>query len=103
MTTTAPPLTEKSMQEGILEEAKWLGYRCYHTYSSIRSEAGYPDLTIVGHGQLFIFEIKGPRGKTSDAQFAWIEAFQDAGIVAMIVWPELYEAALELLQEAATT
>lgn len=48
----------------------------YHTWSSVKSEPGYPDCTIVlpRQGRLIYAELKRQRAKLSDAQEKWLQA-----------------------------
>ena len=43
----AEPLREKQVQSAILDVARLLGWRVYHTFDSRKSEAGFPDLVLV--------------------------------------------------------
>ncbi len=67
-------VTEKQLQAAIVKTARLLGWRCYHTYDSRRSEPGYPDLTMVKDGRLLFVELKAVTGKVSDAQLEWLDA-----------------------------
>lgn len=97
---TAAALTEAQMLAGIRKAAEQLGYQCYHTTYAVGSTPGYPDLTIVGHGKTFFYELKGPRGRVSRDQQAWIDALFEAGQRARIVWPQDYDSVLEELASA---
>ncbi|HET8522263.1 MAG TPA: VRR-NUC domain-containing protein [Thermomicrobiales bacterium] len=94
----AEQLTEAQMQNSLKHAALQLGYRCYHTTYSIGSDAGFPDLHIVGHGRQFVFELKGPRGKLRPGQQDWIDAYREAGVDALVIWPDEYDKALDLLE-----
>lgn len=50
--------------------ARQVGFRCYHTYRSKRSEPGFPDWTLTRERLLFV-ELKTATGKVSDAQKTW--------------------------------
>ena len=94
-----PKMTEKQLQASIVRMAKQLGYLCYHTTYSIGSERGFPDLVIVGHGACWMIECKGPRGRVSEEQEAWIAQLQLAGIDALIVYPDDLDMVLTDLME----
>src|SRR5262245_20548546 len=51
--------------------ARELGYLTYHTYSSRKSEEGYPDLTLVKPGRLIFAELKSAHGKLTRDQQRW--------------------------------
>lgn len=100
-----PTPTEREIQSAIVRMAKQLGYLVYHTQYSLGSAPGFPDLVIAGHGCVWFLEIKGPRGKVSEQQEAWISELCEAEIPARVVWPEDLDAVLDELmtryQEAA--
>ena len=73
-------MTESELQANIRELAKLLGWLTYHTHDSRRSEPGFPDLVLVGHGRMLVRELKDARGRVSDEQRDWLEAFDRAGV-----------------------
>ena len=93
-------MTEAQLQRAIVLAAKQLGFLCYHSAYSIGSEPGFPDLTIVGKGRLWMLELKGPKGRVSERQEAWIETLCQAGIDARIIWPADYDAVMAELMQA---
>jgi hypothetical protein len=93
-------LTEQDLQNAVKSAAKHLGYLCYHTHYSIGSEAGFPDLHVIGHGRQFVFEFKGPKGRISPDQRRWIETYQAIGVDARFVFPGDYETVLAELMQA---
>lgn len=64
-------LSEKRFQDAVVQLAKLLHWRIYHTYNSRRSTPGYPDLTLVRDGRLIFAELKSEKGKMSKAQKEW--------------------------------
>jgi len=80
-------MTEKDLLEQCRAATKTLGLLCYHTYSSRRSEPGFPDLVIVGRHGLLIRELKQQRGKVTPAQSIWLNALDDAGVNADVWRP----------------
>jgi len=97
---SAPKLTERELQAGIVRMAKQLGYLVFHTQYALGSAPGFPDLCIAGHGRVWFLEIKGPRGRVSDFQTAWIETLTAAGMDARIVFPDDLDAVLTDLMDA---
>lgn len=89
--TSAPvalAMTEKQLQGAVTNLAKLLGWKVYHSWISIRSTAGFPDLVCVRDGTLLFIELKGPRGVVSEAQRGWLD---DLGAVqnrrtAVFIW-----------------
>lgn len=94
-------MTERQMQDGIVEAARRLGYLCYHTWSSIHSPAGFPDLVLCGRGRLLFVEVKGPRGRFRAGQEEWLQRLIDIGVEAYVVTPAEYDALVADLQEWA--
>jgi hypothetical protein len=104
----AAVMLEKDLQESVREMAVTLGYLVYHTHDSRRSEPGYPDLTMVGHGRLLVRELKrqsGRLGVVTPEQKAWLAALTDAGVDAGVWRPAdlLSGVILNELKGAAVT
>lgn len=78
-TTTLPKITEKAFQAQVVQLAKSLGWLCYHTWNSIHSAKGFPDLVLVKGEQVIFAELKSETGKVSPEQEAWLEALTLAG------------------------
>lgn len=89
MTARTRPITEKQLQYAIVEAAQVLGFRVYHTFLSIRSDPGFPDLAMVNprQGRLLFVEVKGENGRLSAEQRAWLTDLHAAGIEAYSWWP----------------
>lgn len=64
-------MRESDFQRTVIEMAQHLGWLCYHTYDSRRSQEGFPDLVLVRDRVLFV-ELKSERGKQSPAQREWM-------------------------------
>lgn len=78
-----PPMTEKAFLDLVVRAAHLNGWRVYHTHDSRRSEAGYPDLTMVreraGCTRSLIFvELKTEKGRLSEVQQMWIHGLSAA-------------------------
>lgn len=113
---SAPPAigfahqSERSFQRAVVELAQRLGYRVAHFHDSRRQvakdvivgdrdAAGWPDLVVVGHGRMFILELKTATGRLRPAQRAWLQALDvvaDAtdgrvhvGVYRPKDWPEI--------------
>ena len=76
----APPredITEAAFQDLVVHLAKVCGWTCYHTFDSRRSEAGYPDLTLVRERVIWR-ELKARRGRMTAEQQEWGRLLQAA-------------------------
>lgn len=65
-------MTEKELQEAVIECAKLFHWAVYHTFLSVRSAPGFPDLICARGGRLLAWEIKSATGKLSPAQERWL-------------------------------
>lgn len=74
-------MTEADLQAAVMDCAQVLGWFAFHPWISVNSNGGYPDTTLVHPRQkrLLWAELKGPRGKVSDAQLEWGAAIEAAG------------------------
>lgn len=72
-------ITEAQWQRTVIEAAAALGWRCYHTHDSRRSQEGFPDLVLVRDRVLFVeLKIDKAHSKMSVPQLEWQVAIQDA-------------------------
>lgn len=82
--------TGTDIMHGLIEAATWLGYHVHHETDSRRTNPGYPDLTVVGHGAIFVIETKSrgekfipprttKRGTQLPGQIDWLAAFAATG------------------------
>lgn len=89
-----PDLTEKQWQAQVVQLARTLGWKHYHTFRSTRSPSGFPDL-ILARDRLVALELKTETGEVSAHQAGWIRALHHAGA-------EIYVARPRHLQTLAT-
>lgn len=86
--TAAPALymSERHLQEAVVELARLLGWMVYHPYNSQRSTPGFPDLTMVHPrtGGLLFAELKTTTGKVTPDQDEWLRALALRGVA--FVW-----------------
>jgi len=80
-------VTEKEFQQTVVDMARLLGWRVYHTHDSRRSEPGFPDLCLVRDRIVFL-ELKTATGKVTPEQAGWISAITAAGGTALAVRPK---------------
>ena len=88
MTATHQRLTERQLQDAIVECARALGYaHVYHTYLSINSESGFPDLVLLRPPRVVLVECKAERGVVSSAQEEWLAAWAACGAETLVARP----------------
>ena len=74
-------MSEDELLAAVLELARWLGWRTYHTHDSRRSNPGFPDLVIVRDDRLLFVELKSTKGRLTAEQTEWLKAL---GYVASV-------------------
>ncbi len=89
-------ITEKQFEAQVKDLAKLFGWRYYHTWRSIHSPAGFPDVVMVRPPRLIFSELKSEKGKPSPEQEAWLEDLRECHILVDIIgkdemyMPEVY-------------
>jgi hypothetical protein len=95
-------MTERQLQDAIVEAATRLGWLPYHTYDSRRSEAGFPDLVLVRDGVILVYELKTETGRMRPMQREWLDALDGATVqTSRVIRPSDLDDVLRELQEAA--
>jgi hypothetical protein len=64
--------SEAHLMARVTALAKAQGWMVYHTWRSINSEPGFPDLVCVKPGRLLFAELKSRTGKLTEAQHQWL-------------------------------
>jgi hypothetical protein len=91
------------MLEAIRKAARIGGWAMYHTWISVRSPAGFPDLVLVHPERGIVFaELKTERAKVRPEQSAWLDTLRAAAGSNRAMWiclwrPEHLTAAIEFL------
>lgn len=92
-------LREDAWQRQVIELAQLAGWRIYHTWSSLHSPSGFPDLVCVRPPRIVMIELKSERGRISRPQQEWLTALERCPGVEAYVWrPRDWEAVVEILQ-----
>ena len=110
VTSPGATITEAQLQDTIISAARRLNYMVYHTIDARLNEPGFPDLIIVGYGQIVVWEVKTARGNLRPAsvtkngrwlpgQKDWLDAFAEAGIPQGVIRPDDLDDALTLLNQ----
>lgn len=84
-------IPERAFQSHLTELCAWLGFLVYHTHDSRKSQRGFPDLVIVGHGHTLFRELKTATGRVRPEQQQWIDALQAAGQDAAVWRPDQWD------------
>jgi len=83
-----PAMSEKQLQAAVLQLARLCHWRCYHSWLSIKSEPGFPDLVLVRAGRCLVLELKSATGKLSPAQQEWLGALGAVpGVTCAVIRP----------------
>jgi len=75
----AKVMPEKDLLASVREMAVTLGFLVYHTHDSRRSEGGWPDVAIAGHGRLLVRELKRQSGVVTPEQKVWLATLSRCG------------------------
>lgn len=76
---TERAMTERQLQDAVVECALRLGWYVYHPYDSRRSTPGFPDLTLAQPGRLVFVELKSASGRLRSEQVTWLGALHRTG------------------------
>jgi|6_EtaG_2_1085325.scaffolds.fasta_scaffold93098_1 hypothetical protein len=92
-------MTERELQRTVVDLAFWLGYELvYHTWSSINSPSGFPDLCLCrpSDSTIIFIELKSERGKVTPTQEAWLRGLKECGMPAYVFRPaDWFSGAIE--------
>lgn len=90
-------VTEKEWQQQVVEILQWHGWRVYHTWSSLHSDAGFPDVFAIHQrtGDRLAAELKREGGKPTEAQIEWLVLFGLAKIDQYVWRPSDVDAVIE--------
>lgn len=91
-------ITEEQWQSQVLQLARLLKYRCYHTHDSRRSEPGFPDLVMVRGKRVIFAELKRETGRLTPSQHAWLRSLSEAGQEAYVWRPSDFDKVMETLK-----
>lgn len=91
-------ISEKDFQSALLDIARVLGYRAYHTHDSRRSEPGFPDIVLVRGSRLIFAELKTDTGRTTTEQDGWLSALQGTSAEVYVWRPKQMQDIIPLLR-----
>lgn len=81
-------MTERELQDAIVDAAKLLGWRVMHQRpgrvadgwrTSIQGHQGFPDLVLLRPPRLIFAELKGKKGALTQDQALWLNSFRACG------------------------
>ena len=81
-------MTEKELQANVIRLAHLRGWLHYHTYNSIRSPHGWPDLVLCRPPQILFVELKSRTGRVSPMQQNWLDCLDACGLQARLWKPK---------------
>ena len=94
--------TEKEFQQMVLDLAGYLGWTCYHTFDSRRSQPGFPDLVLVRPPRLVFAELKSERGRTTPQQQEWLDLLEGTPAETYLWRPADWDAIRAILDRGWT-
>ncbi len=93
-----PKITEKTFQAQVEQLARTLGWLCYHTWNSIHSAKGFPDLVLVKHRVIFAELKRSETGKLTADQQMWIDALKAANQEVYVWRPRDWDQIVRILR-----
>ncbi len=79
----------------IIPYARLKGWRVAFVHDSRHSPSGWPDLVLVRGWRMLVRELKTERGRVTEAQQAWLDALDRAGVDTKVwrpsMWTEIQE------------
>ena len=90
-------MIEREWQAQVVEAARLLGWRVYHTHDSRRSAPGWPDLALV-RDRLVMAELKTETGRVSPEQQQWLALLDAAGVETYLWRPSDLDEVLAVLK-----
>jgi len=92
-------MTEKEFSQQVIELAKACGWEVYHTWNSLHSAKGFPDLCMVRDDRLCFIELKSMKGKITPDQQVWLDKlFNTSKCEVHVLKPSDWDFVVALLQ-----
>jgi len=77
---------EKDFLQAVRDYARLMGWTDYHTWRSIHSPAGFPDLVLVRPPRLLFVELKVGRNRLTPAQEQWLNLLRRCAGAEVYLW-----------------
>lgn len=91
-------VSEKSLMWSVINLAESCGWRWYHVFYSQKSNEGFPDLLLLREARQIVAELKKEGENPTEAQLAWLHAFQLTGCQVFVWRPSDWPAIVEALK-----
>ena len=92
-------MNERELEADIKELAGVFHWQYYHTWRSIHSAAGFPDVVMVRGDRVIFAELKSEKAKVSPRQQEWLDALTGTGKVEVYLFrPENWDRIVEILR-----
>ena len=79
-------MKESDITKQIMDTLKACGVWCWKHWSGPMSNEGIADILGIYKGKFLAIEVKGPRGKVSDAQSRFLRNVSEQGGIAFVAW-----------------
>lgn len=89
---TTQKITEKQFMAQVIQLAKLLGWKVYHTFDSRRSVFGFPDLILLRGKRLLAIELKVEKNQPTPEQKMWLRSFAATGAFAAVWTPDCWQS-----------
>lgn len=79
-------VSERDLLAYVLQTARLHGWLAYHSWSSVHSEAGWPDVVAVKSPRIVFAELKREGRRPTEAQWRWLDALRRIPGCEVFVW-----------------
>jgi len=86
-------MTEKLFQGRVEQSLKVAGFQVYHTWNSMHSTKGFPDIVAIHpkRKKIVVIEVKTETGIVRPEQNDWLTWFSLCGIDARVLRPSMFD------------
>jgi len=90
-------ITEKQFQRQVIDLARIYKWEVYHTWNSLHSNRGWPDLVLAKPPMILFVELKTDKGKLTPDQAKWIHLLGDCNCLAYCWKPSNWNLIVQTL------
>ncbi len=92
-------MSEREFQAQIRTLSTVLGWLDYHSWTSMHSAAGFPDMVLVKPPRVIFAELKTENGTVSPHQQFWLDTLKQCSGVEVYLWrPSDWNTIVEILK-----